>query len=225
MLLYSFTISNQINGIEEDRLNKPDRPIVSGQVNLNGAYARYFILIAGILIVSYAMKVQIGAVLFVVFGAMHNFTRLSSFGPTKDFFTTAVLTSGLYCAWKLGSGNEQTGAEWISCLAVNLFFSVSIQDLRDITGDAATNRWTTPLLLGEPYGRFSIREVTNSLLMRTNRTNVYYRWYRFGENINIVHTISTEQAHTYLDRVHCANYNHRYLLTLTGIPVARYCRR
>lgn len=153
MLLYTFTISNQINGIEEDRLNKPDRPIVSGRVSLQAAYTRYVLLSIASLIYSRFMGVEEGAVMFMVFGAMHNLTGLASFGPTKDLLTTAVLTSGLYSAWELGGGTTRRGLEWIICLAFNLLFSISIQDLRDVIGDAATGRHTTPLMLGKPYGK------------------------------------------------------------------------
>ncbi|KAF4631709.1 hypothetical protein G7Y89_g6420 [Cudoniella acicularis] len=156
VLLYTFTISNQINGIEEDRLNKPDRPIVSGMVSLRGAYKRYILLTIGALIFARVMNVETGAFMFMAFGALHNFTAISSFGPTKDFVTTAVLTSGLYSAWELGSGTASRGVEWIICLAVNLVFSISIQNLRDVVGDAATGRHTTPLMLGKPYDRIYI---------------------------------------------------------------------
>ncbi|KAM3076784.1 hypothetical protein ACMFMG_003744 [Clarireedia jacksonii] len=148
LLLYTFTISNQLNGIEEDRLNKPDRPIVSGRVTIQGAYTRYQILSVGALIFAYHMQVESGAFMFMVFGALHNFTEFSAFGPMKDFLTTAVLTSRLHSAWQIGGGDARRGLEWIFCLAVNLLFSISMQDLRDVVGDAATGRRTTPLMLG-----------------------------------------------------------------------------
>ena len=39
------------------------------------------------------------------------------------------------------------------CLAVNMLFTVSIQDLRDVIGDIASGRYTTPCILGKPYGK------------------------------------------------------------------------
>ncbi|OBT84770.1 hypothetical protein VE02_08110 [Pseudogymnoascus sp. 03VT05] len=98
LLLYTFTISNHINGIEEDRLNKPNRPIVSGRISLQGAYARYGIFTFGCLSLAFAMGVEIGAITFMVLGGLHNFTNISSFGPAKDFATTGGVASGLYTA-------------------------------------------------------------------------------------------------------------------------------
>ncbi|RDW91768.1 hypothetical protein BP5796_01162 [Coleophoma crateriformis] len=161
LLLYTFTISNQLNGIEEDRLNKPDRPIVSGRVSISAAYTRYVIISVACLLLSYKMQAKLGATMFLICGAIHNFTSVSSFGPTKDLVTTATLVSGLYSGWELGRGNTKKGTEWISCLAVNLLFSISIQDLRDVVGDAATGRYTTPYILGKPYGTVTQAMVIN----------------------------------------------------------------
>lgn len=155
LLLYTFTISNQINGIEEDRINKPDRPIVSGRVSLQSAYARYGIFTLGCLLLAFSMGVEVGAITFMMLGALHNFTDISSFGPAKDFATTGILTSGLYTAWVLGGGDERRGINWIACLSITLLFTISIQDLRDVIGDAASGRYTTPCMLGKPYGKFS----------------------------------------------------------------------
>ena len=153
VLLYTFTISNQINGIEEDRINKPDRPLVSGRVSLWGAYARYVAFTVGGLLLAYAMKAEEGAILSVVLVAIHNFTNVTSFGPSKDLVTTGMLTTGLYYSWELGGGNYQRGIDWVACLSVSLLFTISIQDLRDVDGDAATGRNTTPCMLGKPYGK------------------------------------------------------------------------
>jgi 4-hydroxybenzoate polyprenyltransferase len=154
LLLYTFTISSQINGIEEDRINKFDRPIVSGRVSLQGAYARYGIFTLGCLLLAFVMGVEAGAMTFMVLGALHNFTDISSFGPTKDFTTTGGLASGLYSAWVLGGGDKRRGINWIACLSISLLFTISIQDLRDVIGDAASGRYTTPWMLGKPYGKF-----------------------------------------------------------------------
>lgn len=154
LLLYTFTKSNQINGIEEDRINKLNRPIVSGRVSLQGAYARYGVFTLGCLLLAFAMGVEAGTVTFMVLGDLHNFTDISSFGPAKDFTTTGGLTSGLYTAWVLGGGDKRRGINWIACLSISLLFTISIQHLGDVIGDAASGRYTTPWMLGKPYGKF-----------------------------------------------------------------------
>ncbi|TFY76372.1 hypothetical protein EWM64_g7644 [Hericium alpestre] len=39
--IYFFNLSNQITGVDEDKINKPDRPIPSGKVTLQGAQRRW----------------------------------------------------------------------------------------------------------------------------------------------------------------------------------------
>ena len=153
LCLYTFTISNQINGVEEDRINKPDRPIVSGRLSLESAITRYIVLL--ILCANYTLTLDagFGAFVFMAAGALHNFSGLTNIGPFKDALATVILTSGLNSAWALGGGDSNIGTAWIICLAINLLFTISVQDLRDVAGDARTGRRTTPLLLGEPYGR------------------------------------------------------------------------
>ncbi|RDB18515.1 hypothetical protein Hypma_000227 [Hypsizygus marmoreus] len=47
--VYFFNISNQITGLEEDRVNKPDRPIPSGMVTMEGAKLRWILALAAFL--------------------------------------------------------------------------------------------------------------------------------------------------------------------------------
>src|SRR5690349_21061158 len=41
LFVYAFAVSNQIIGVEEDRRNKPDRPLPAGMVALRGAWMRW----------------------------------------------------------------------------------------------------------------------------------------------------------------------------------------
>ena len=212
VLLYTFTISNQLTGIEEDRLNKPDRPIVSGRVSIRGAYTRYMIFSIGALLFAYSFGVELGAILFMLFGALHNFTNLSSFGPTKDLMSTIILTCGLHSSWRMGGGTSRRGLEWILCLFVNLLFSISIQDLRDVVGDAATGRHTTPLILGKPYGTFSsTREIINSAKV-LYRSHLHLCVYVLDEGFDTPYTVFTEQSLVCIKGVCCTDYSDGHLL-------------
>ncbi|OBT61853.1 hypothetical protein VE03_08824 [Pseudogymnoascus sp. 23342-1-I1] len=124
------------------------------------------------------MGVEVGAVTFMVLGALHNFTNISSFGPAKDFATTGILASGLYTAWVLGGGDERRGINWIICLSISLLFTISIQDLRDVIGDAASGRYTTPWMLGKPYDRIYI-----GICMLSVRATTLTKQYLGGGNL------------------------------------------
>ena len=50
-----FNLSNQYTGAEEDKINKPDRPIPSGLVTVEGARFRWYIVTVLYLIVGLAI--------------------------------------------------------------------------------------------------------------------------------------------------------------------------
>ena len=52
LFIYSFNLSNQITGVLEDQMNKPDRPIPSGKVTLEGAKLRRVVAISAYLSLS-----------------------------------------------------------------------------------------------------------------------------------------------------------------------------
>lgn len=47
--VYFFNLSNQITGLNEDRVNKPNRPIPSGKVTLKGAKQQWAIVLSAFL--------------------------------------------------------------------------------------------------------------------------------------------------------------------------------
>ncbi|OBT78037.1 hypothetical protein VF21_03168 [Pseudogymnoascus sp. 05NY08] len=114
----------------------------------------------------------------MVLGGLHNFTNISSFGPAKDFATTGGVASGLYTAWLLGGGDKRCGINWIACLSISLLFTISIQDLRDVIGDADSGRCTTPWMLGKPYDRIYI-----GISMVSVRATTLTRQYFGGGNL------------------------------------------
>ncbi|KAF4605188.1 hypothetical protein EYR40_003971 [Pleurotus pulmonarius] len=50
--IYFFTLSNQLVGLEEDRINKPDRPLPSGKVTVKGARRRWAIALVAFVAVA-----------------------------------------------------------------------------------------------------------------------------------------------------------------------------
>ena len=55
LYLYSINLCNQYTGVEEDRINKPDRPIPSGLVSVEGARFRWYIVTALYLVTGLAI--------------------------------------------------------------------------------------------------------------------------------------------------------------------------
>ncbi|KAJ6481600.1 UbiA prenyltransferase family-domain-containing protein [Mycena vulgaris] len=154
LLVYTFTSSNQISGVAEDRINKPDRPIPSGRVSLRGAYIRWYASTGAFLILGAAEGVMPWTVLWVLLTIAQNFT-----GFGKHWFTrNAVFISlGTLCImqpmWVQFAPMSPREWRWVLTLSVLSGILFQVQDFRDIVGDRATGRNTLPLALGERNSR------------------------------------------------------------------------
>jgi 4-hydroxybenzoate polyprenyltransferase len=149
LYLYSFVVSNQINGVEEDKINKPDRPIASGAESLQAAKIRWVALTGIYLAYSYAMGVEKWTVLWILTTIAYNFLGFSDFGPTKDGCMGAGCIAQLMAAWAIGGSPAEIGWSWTKYITLYMLWPIPLQDLRDVPGDIIAGRKTTPILMGD----------------------------------------------------------------------------
>ncbi|KAF9073086.1 UbiA prenyltransferase family-domain-containing protein [Rhodocollybia butyracea] len=148
--VYWFNLWNQITGIEEDRIDKPDRPIPSGKVTVVGAKIRWAVALTVFLsVAAYEPTLRPQTICWVLTSVMHCATPLGNHWFGKNCI---AMTTG---AWALLGGSWKAIAPLTPrtehfILAVSLWAGLltSIQDLRDMKGDAAIGRKTLPLVLG-----------------------------------------------------------------------------
>ncbi len=132
--LYAFTfcLSNQLMGVEEDRINKPDRPLARGMVSLRGASIRWVL-----------------AMLWQAVTIVHNLLRGARNWFIKNLSMGLGVWASLEAGWRIASPTMPQGAhEWLIFLAVSVFLLVPLQDLRDIQGDKDCGRKTFPMVFG-----------------------------------------------------------------------------
>lgn len=149
LFLYSFVVGNQICGVDEDRVNKPDRPIAAGTSSLQAARIRWAILTVLYICYGAYLGVGIWTLMWVCISIAHNFLRLGDFGPTKDLCIGIGCVAQLTAAWIIGGSPRDIGWTWIKVIAMYVVFPISVQDLRDVPGDLATGRLTMPIILGD----------------------------------------------------------------------------
>jgi 4-hydroxybenzoate polyprenyltransferase len=154
--LYGHTLANQIVGIEEDRINKPERPLPSGLVSRTGALRRLAVVTALLIATGFFLGVGRWALLWAATYLLLNF-----FGHRHWFWkNTLPMSVGavamLGAAWEMV--RPMSGLEWRTVLSIAGFVAVTspIQDFRDIEGDRVLNRKTLPLAVGERRGRILI---------------------------------------------------------------------
>ncbi|KUL85343.1 hypothetical protein ZTR_07041 [Talaromyces verruculosus] len=149
LYLYSFVVGNQICGVQEDQINKPDRPIAAGATSLKAARIRWAVLT--VLYFSYGCYLGVGiwSAMWIAISFAHNFLSFGDFGPTKDMCIGLGCVAQLTAAWLIGGAPYEVGWNWIKIIALYTLFPIPLQDLRDVPGDLAVGRKTTPILMGD----------------------------------------------------------------------------
>ncbi|KAJ7628885.1 UbiA prenyltransferase family-domain-containing protein [Roridomyces roridus] len=161
LYLYVFNIANQITGLDEDRINKPDRPLPSGLLSLRGAYIRLFLVAAAYIYVSVAWGVLLWTFLWLFVAASVTFGGYDRYWFTKNVVFIGVGTFCLLQAgWTLAAPLTQREAHWGFVLSVALGIMSNLQDLRDVRGDRATQRRTMPVVLGDSRFRWVMAVIT-----------------------------------------------------------------
>lgn len=150
---YTFCVSNQIAGIEEDRLNKPDRPLVTGLISYQGAQVRLVISMVLYTICGWLFGVLEWVLLWQFVTVLYNFAGGSKLWFTKNLSMAFGSLAQLACAWQLIGPITAEARSWVLLLSCVVFAIIAVQDLRDIAGDRAIGRRTLPLVLGETLTR------------------------------------------------------------------------
>jgi len=156
----SFNISNQIDSIKEDAVNKPDRPLPSGLITVRGAWAMYIVAMLAFDILGWVAGCLICSITWQIVILFHNHMRLAGRWGVKSWSMTTGTIAMLSAAWIIG-GAPLTVAPflWLCTIAFLLFPTCPIQDLRDQKGDKLEGRKTLPLLIGDRNARIVLSVV------------------------------------------------------------------
>nr|A0A1V0QSA9.1 RecName: Full=Polyprenyl transferase eriF; AltName: Full=Erinacine biosynthesis cluster protein F [Hericium erinaceus]ARE72243.1 UbiA prenyltransferase [Hericium erinaceus] len=156
--IYFFTLLNQVTSVDEDMINKPNRPIPSGKVTLQGAQRRSIA----------AFSVFLGVALYepsllpetLCWISTTAFLCLTSYGNHWFGKNCIAMATGawalLSASWKAISPSTPTSDTRIYAMCGWAALTTHIQDLRDVKGDAAVGRMTLPLVFGDMGSRFII---------------------------------------------------------------------
>jgi 4-hydroxybenzoate polyprenyltransferase len=146
--IYAFNLSNQITGLEEDRINKPDRPLPQGLTSVRGARIRWYMVMAVLPLVGWLFGVLEWALMWQVVLTLHNFGGWGRHWLTKNLCMSLGVFAQLAGAWQVVMPITPMAWRWILLLSIVIFPLVSLQDLRDIKGDLQAGRRTFPIVFG-----------------------------------------------------------------------------
>lgn len=149
LFIYGSSLINQITGVEEDRLNKPFRPLVRGDSSMTGAKRRLAAVhvlfpATGLLlgVVEWALLWQFLFMLHYAWGGHRNWVA-------KNLLIALGVVSQLAAAWQMVTPVTEAVWWWIATMALMTFMIIGVQDLRDVEGDRTLNRRTMPIALGD----------------------------------------------------------------------------
>ncbi|CAG8726349.1 9890_t:CDS:2 [Dentiscutata erythropus] len=178
---------NQITSVEEDRINKPFRPIPSGLITVNGA--RYRLVAISIIfpIIAYifgGLSLVFLCFLYQAWVIFNEALKLSKNAFYKNLFSAFSACIQLVSCHYIIIGTKLSIFELLNSelgmFMLGIFFfamtTAHVQDFRDQKGDKFIGRKTFPLLIGDNICRwFTILMLIISLLVICHISNNFLR--------------------------------------------------
>lgn len=164
-----FCLSNQLNGIAEDKLEKPYRPLSAGLITPLGALARYLIWNIVLLLISIYLGITKWSALWMIVTLYHNFLNGDKHFLTKNVISMTLGTAAQFgAAWNSYHLTMSASKQfWMWMVAIWIGVLANIQDFRDMKGDAKSKRKTLPIVMGHSNARIvmSIVSVIAGLIL------------------------------------------------------------
>ncbi|KAJ7173769.1 UbiA prenyltransferase family-domain-containing protein [Mycena filopes] len=155
--LTAFEIQNQITGLEEDKISKPNRPLVAGRLSVETAHNIYIALV----IISLWNSAEHGVLACSIFHlvAMVAYNEAACWGVTMIYGGVFILCCiGLPLKIYADHGRPLSQTSIIAVVMSGLIFTTTghAQDFRDRDGDAAIGRKTLAIVLPQSFARWSL---------------------------------------------------------------------
>lgn len=160
LYIYTFCISNQIAGIEEDRLNKPYRPLPTGLVTIEETRIRLVVYSLFYLLVAYFLQIFWYSLAWVVVSLCLNLYGWSNHWVSKNLLGMSLGTFILFnVQWKIAQPFQVIGTNteiYFTFMSLWAGFALPLQDMRDQEGDRLLGRKTLPLAIGDKGARIAL---------------------------------------------------------------------
>lgn len=155
--ILTFCVSNQVNSVEEDRINKPRRPLVTGFITETQARARLFVYNILFLITALALHLFWLAFAWQLITKMLCQWGFSNHWATKNLLCISLGTITLLAAeWNIVENISRNTWAYIVIISLWAGIGLPLQDLRDQAGDRIMGRKTLPLAIGDKRARIAL---------------------------------------------------------------------
>ena len=145
----TFTMSNQIYGINEDAINKPFRPLVTGRLTIQDAIVRWRFYTVWFLCMGAFLGVLPECLLWIGLTIIYNVYGGSKWWWFRSLFIGLGTWAQLAAQYKITHHDlSPIKRLWFANISVMFAILIHIQDFRDVEGDKLESRKTLPILLG-----------------------------------------------------------------------------
>ena len=157
LFVYSFNLCNQIAGVEEDKIDKPDRPIPSGMLTLTGARYRWYTVTTLYVLANITIGNLWSPFLWIIITLMNSYGGWDKHWFTKNCVCMTLGTLAIsWAGWSIVNGHVWMDQKYVTITTVlSLYAGVTanLQDLRDVEGDRKSGRITMPICYGMSTSR------------------------------------------------------------------------
>ncbi|KAK6810870.1 hypothetical protein RU639_013598 [Aspergillus parasiticus] len=155
LYIYSFNLFTQSMSPDEDRINKPDRPIPSGKVSVNAALKRCRITWGAFLIVSILHgQIIAEAIMWILCTIFLGATKSGGHWIGKNVVGMSVGNWALLSASRKLMGAQATqSSQHVVAISIWSGAITQAQDFRDQEGDRKIGRKTFPISFGDRTAR------------------------------------------------------------------------
>lgn len=154
LYVYTFCMSNQINSVEEDRLNKPDRPLPAGLITVEATYLRMTVYNLFFVALAHALHLFWYAIAWQLVTMLLNQAHWSQHWISKNLLAMSMGCAILISSqWQIVQPLSFGIAAFICIISLWIGIGASIQDIRDQEGDRKVGRRTLPIDIGDGKAR------------------------------------------------------------------------
>lgn len=159
LYLYAFCLINQISGVEQDAIDKPDRPLPAGLVTLRGAKARWAVVMIAYPLVGLCLGgARLAGLSLAAQGLFvaHEHGGLHRHWIPKNLCCAVGLFVLLAGAWQMVAPLTPAALRWMLFAAASFGVTLPLQDLRDAEGDRRSGRTSMTMSLGDGAARATL---------------------------------------------------------------------
>lgn len=162
--LLPFAIDNQrrSSSIEEDKINKPWRPLPSSRCTRREAKSAMIVLYAVAILTSVYLGGLTQCMILILLGWIYN--ELG--GSDENFVIRNMINAAGFVAYGSGAmaialgptgfSLSEGGYRWFQIVGAVVLTTVQMQDMLDQAGDKARSRKTIPLVIGDQPARWTV---------------------------------------------------------------------